>query len=348
MSLGQDLAAGIKAGQSLFEPLAERKKQERELQQKLTIQQLKEAAALKKAKDLKLLEKEFAQQDLANDPIYQQITQAATPQQAPVQPTLQDVEQVATNQQPVQPTLETFLQTPQGKVAAQRYTAAKRGGKDFDIYKAFDDFTNDLATEQYLKAQGIDLPVALAKSPFASDIIGEQKEKRKIGYKTEANKVAQKILTDPDYRKGKKQLTDEDLNALAQGGVDIAALYKNDGSLDLNNATEAAKIVTAQLKPQQVQISIAQARQNLTEDIADGVGGRKGRSGGKGGGGGWKRTRLGGYVKVDKYGNPTGQTVTAAEAYNLGITNTPPPARKPSGVSGGGNKPPIPVPKIDL
>lgn len=46
MSLGQDLAAGIRAGQSLFEPLLERKRQEQQLQQQLKMQQLRDAAEL--------------------------------------------------------------------------------------------------------------------------------------------------------------------------------------------------------------------------------------------------------------------------------------------------------------
>lgn len=47
MSFGQEFASGLRAGQSLFEPLLERKRQEQQLQQQIAMQQLKDEAALK-------------------------------------------------------------------------------------------------------------------------------------------------------------------------------------------------------------------------------------------------------------------------------------------------------------
>jgi len=185
---------------------------------------------------------------------------------------------------------------------------------------------NEYQNQQYLKSQNIDLPISMLNSPFASDIIKQRGEETKIKDKTQGNKIAQKILTDPGYRTGKKQLTDSDLEALAKGGIDIASLYKADGSIDFGNATQAARIIAAN-----------------TPKVGRGGGGGRGRSGGGGasggrasGGGGYKQTRDGNFVKVDKRGNPTGQIINARDAYNIGITNTPPAPRRPRAVQGGG------------
>jgi hypothetical protein len=79
----------------------------------------------------------------------------------------------------------------------------------------------------------------------------------------------------------------------------------------------------------------------LAPKVGSGGGGH-GRSGGGSGGGasgggasGYKQTRDGNFVKVDKRGNPTGQIIRAEDAYNMGITNTA-PQRRPRAVQGRG------------
>lgn len=77
--------------------------------------------------------------------------------------------------------------------------------------------------------------------------------------------------------------------------------------------------------------------------VGRGGGGHRGGGHSSGGGtGGYKQTRDGNYVKVDKRGNPTGQIIRANDAYNMGITNTA-PQRRPRAAQA-----PIPVPKIDF
>lgn len=200
------------------------------------------------------------------------------------------------------------------------------------LKNARDEYQN----QQYAKSLGYgDVPVSVMKSPMFTDVMREKGEERKIGYKTQGNKIAQKILTDKDYRTGKKQLTDSELEALAKGGINIDSLYRSDGSLDVANATEAARIIATNMKPQQIAVSLRPPK------VGRGGGGR-GRSGGGSGGGasgggasGYKQTRDGNFVKVDKRGNPAGQIISAKDAYNMGITNTA-PQRRPRAVQGGG------------
>jgi hypothetical protein len=204
--------------------------------------------------------------------------------------------------------------------------------------KGLEDAQKENATLQYLRANNLDVPEGVnlgTLSPFIGSMLGEKKETKKLEYKTQGNKIAQKILTDPGYRTGKKQLTDSELEALAKGGINIDSLYRSDGSLDVANATEAARIIATNMKPQQIAVSLRPPK------VGRGGGGR-GRSGGASGGGtsgggasGYKQTRDGNFVKVDKRGNPAGQIISAKDAYNMGITNTA-PQRRPRAVQGGG------------
>ena len=347
MSIG-DIFAGVGQGlNALAGQNLARKKAQQEEEQALKMFNFKQAAELDQLQKMEALK-----YDLANkrrDNVLSSLEKKFRGTQTPTSPGLlaqNPSEQLAPTQAPQPPTSPGLLaqnpsvQPPQNPQQAQTipmfnsqawesehyqdYVNPDSDSGDFFDQKGFrqglKNAENEYQNQQYLKSQNIDLPISMLNSPFASDIIKQRGEETKIKDKTQGNKIAQQILTDPGYRTGKKQLTDSDLEALAKGGIDIASLYKSDGSIDFGNATQAARIIAAN-----------------TPKVGRGGGGR-GRSGGGGasGGGGYKQTRDGNFVKVDKRGNPTGQIISAGDAYNIGITNTPPAPRRPRAVQGGG------------
>jgi len=80
---------------------------------------------------------------------------------------------------------------------------------------------------------------------------------------------------------------------------------------------------------QQFQAQQNQMYRRLASTIGSGRGsGGGGRGSGGSGGGSYKQTRDGQFIKTDKRGNPVGKPISAREAYNVGITNTPPQQRK--------------------
>ncbi len=153
-----------------------------------------------------------------------------------------------------------------------------------------------------------------------------------------ANKIYQNVLSGGPL----------DPNLLAeaeQAGVDTTkafSLYQ--GRLDKQSLQEDRQLAAREMK--QIQQENAKALKYLGASLRESKSGGGGRGGSGGSGGGFKQTRDGSFVKVDKRGNPTGKIYSAKEAYNLGITNTPPPQRVRA--MGGGAKAPIPVPKISL
>ena len=356
MSIG-DIFAGVGQGlNALAGQNLARKKAQQEEEQALKMFNFKQAAELDQLQKMEALK-----YDLANkrrDNVLSSLEKKFRGTQTPTSPGLlaqNPSEQLAPTQAPQPPTSPGLLaqnpsvQPPQNPQQAQTIPMFNSqawesehyqdyinpdsdSGDYFDVKgfrKGAEDARKENATLQYLRANNLDVPEGVnlgTLSPFIGSMLGVQGEERKIGYKTQGNKIAQKILTDPGYRTGKKQLTDSDLEALAKGGIDIASLYKADGSIDFGNATQAARIIAAN-----------------TPKVRPGGGGGRGRSGGGGasggkasGGGGYKQTRDGNFVKVDKRGNPTGQIINARDAYNIGITNTPPAPRRPRAVQGGG------------
>jgi hypothetical protein len=241
---------------------------------------------------------------IPSSPAQGQVPQApAVPLPIPSSPTQGQVPQA-----PVVPSMESFNSENWEKENYKNYLDENNNIDNKSFRQGLKSAEEDYQKQQYFKSLGIELPVSMTNSPFASDIIKTKQEAKKY----EKNKA---LVISVAKQYGMK-LSPEEIEAYASDPSTLQQIQH--------------------YKLSEKRFASSEDHRRKMESNAGGRGrgsggGGRGRgrsSGGSGGTGGYKQTRDGNFVKVDRRGNPTGQIIKAKDAYNMGITNTPPATRQ--------------------
>lgn len=322
MGIGDGIAQGIQAGQMLFRPITDRFAEKRRLAQEMQMFNAKNQAELAQHLALKKADHEFTQQQrqMALESLAKRFGGQETPE-TPQAPSLDQITQIAQSQAPQAPKIPSMEAFNHKKWQAENYQdfldpdTGRFDEKGFrqGLKNASDEYQN----QQYLKSQNIDLPVSMLKSPFVGDIIKTKQEARKL--EKDKNYVIEYAK-----RNGLK-LSTEEIEAYASRPGVIEAIQSNKEQERRFAASEAHRAK-----------SEANAEARLAKYLAP-------KASGGGGTSGYRQTRDGNFVKVDRRGNPTGQIIRARDAYNMGITNVDPRQSRPRP-----SQAPIPAPNIKI